>query len=437
MKAHTDPWAYTAEDLLKQYHPLNNSHDLNPLLDRIGDSRIVLLGGAFHGAHEFYTWRSAITKRLVAEKGFTLIAVEGEWPDCYRINRFIKGDDSEGDEARVVLSNFNRWPSWMWANWEMAAFVEWLRRYNSPLSIQKKIGLYGMDIYGIHEALESAIDMLKETDPENARNCKEALKTFVPYEEESADKSEIKFVSKSCEGHVFRLLKQITDKRKLYSNDPEAELHSSRIEALITHAETYYKTLMSSDRLESWNIRDKHMMDTLDALLDFHGRFSKLVIWGHSTHLEDGRATPMYRDGMINLGQLLKEKYSAQGVISVGMGSYRGTVAAAKDWGGPVEVTNVPPAKQDSVEDALHRESAENKLLILGNDLIRKHFGRILGQRAIGVVYDPLRDKASYIPTVLASAYDAYLYLDTVSALHPLGVTPDVHQIPETYPFAF
>ncbi|HEY8400122.1 MAG TPA: erythromycin esterase family protein, partial [Cytophagaceae bacterium] len=406
--------------------------------DRIGDARIVLLGEASHGTHEFYTWRTAITKRLISEKAFNIIAVEGDWPDCYRVNRFIKGNNDDGDEARQVLSNFRRWPTWMWGNWEMVALSEWLRDYNMDLPDQRKISFFGLDVYGLWETMHTIYEYLKVEDPKAAELCKRAISCFEPYEGEGIEYAKAnRIMSRKCENEVIRLLKEIKNKYVLYDNDPDAGLNAWQSAHVIANAERYYRTLMALDRADSWNLRDYHMAETLNKLLEHFGPASKIIVWEHNTHIGDARATPMYRDGMINVGQLVREQHSSKGVVAVGFGTYSGTVCAAREWGAPMEIMNVPPAKPNSVEEILHRESQQNKLLVFEDEIVRKHFDRILGHRAIGVVYNPNRERANYVPTILPSRYDAFIYLDQTKALHPLDLIPDVHQIPETYPFAF
>ena len=419
-------------------YPLHHKEDLKPLFDRIGDSRIVMLGEASHGTHEYYSWRAYISKKLIEEKGFSFIAVEGDWPDCYRLNRFIKGSEKAPEEAYHVLQGFNRWPTWMWANWEVVALVEWLKNHNAGLPANKKAGFYGLDVYSLWESMESIMRYLKKTDPAALKLAEKAYSCFEPYrtEEGTSYAKALQMVPELCENEVVDLLREIRQKLPQYNSDYENVFSAEQNALVAVNAEKYYRAMIQGGP-HSWNVRDRHMVDTLSRLLKFHGAHSKAVVWAHNTHIGDARATDMAVEGMYNLGELARIQHQEKGVVLVGFGSYLGTVMAGRNWGAPMQIMSMPEGKKGSWEYLLHQAGPENKLLMMddfaGNDrLMESPFGH----RAIGVVYHPLQEEyGNYVPTILPLRYDAFIYLDETRALHPLHIKPDGHQIPETYPF--
>ena len=424
---------------IKQWaYPLKSKADLQPLMDRIGDSRIVMLGEASHGTHEYYTWRSHISKKLIEEKGFNFIAVEGDWPDCYRVNRFAKGYDIVNKSAFEVLHEFNRWPTWMWANWEIVALADWLQKHNSGLPSNKKAGFYGLDVYSLWESMASIMRYLKKTDPSALKVAEEAFQCFEPYrkDEGQAYARASQFVPELCETEVVDLLKEIQKKLPTYNTDHE-NVFSAEQNALITvNAEKYYRAMIHGGP-HSWNVRDRHMADTMERLLKFHGNNSKVIVWEHNTHIGDARATDMAGDGMYNIGELARTEHHGKGVVLVGFGSYTGTVIAGKSWGAQMQSIQMPEARKGSWEYLLHTAGKENKLLIMedfsGNDWFMEYH---IGHRAIGVVYNPQYEQfGNYVPTILPLRYDAFIYLDETNALHPLHIQPDGRQMPETFPF--
>jgi erythromycin esterase-like protein len=410
--------------------------DLDQLMDRIGDAHYVLLGEASHGTHEYYTWRSQISKRLIMEKGFSFIAVEGDWPDCYQINRYIKGYSDAGANALEVMQNFNRWPTWMWANWEIVALTEWLRQHNKGLTYSKKVGFYGLDVYSLWESLDAMMNYLKKEDPQAARVVERAIQCFAPYGEEAQEYAiATKYFSQSCREELIQVLQEVRKKSLSYDHDPEASLNTEQNAIVALNAERYYQAMVSFGS-ESWNIRDTHMAETLDRLVKFHGEGTKAIVWEHNTHIGDARYTDMRHENMVNVGQLAREAYGAKDVVLVGFGSYEGTVIAADTWEAPMQRMQVPPAKPSSVEAILHNDGLGDQLLLLDEPEVRERFNRKLGHRAIGVVYHPERERfGNYVPTLLPSRYDAFIFLDKTQALHPLKMPASGHQTPETFPF--
>jgi erythromycin esterase len=428
---------YTNEDI-EQTYLLKDSRNLDPLMNRIGNASCVLLGEASHGTHEYYTWRTAITKRLILEKDFNFIAVEGDWPDCYELNRYIKGYDNQDKKPPELLHRFERWPTWMWANWEIAALITWLKDHNSNLLPDKKVGFYGLDVYSLWESMEAIVTYLEKTDPVAAAIAKRAIRCFEPYtEDELRYAREQDSLSDSCREPLIQLLTEIKRKAPNYDHDAEAALNAEQNAHIAVNAEEYYSKMMSFND-NTWNLRDTHMMETLSRLFKFYGSSAKAIVWAHNTHIGDARFTDMKKAGMINIGQLAREQKGDNNVVLVGFGSYIGTVIAGKQWDATMEMMPVPAARDGSIEEILHSESEENRLLIFDRNNHQERFTKPLSHRAIGVVYNPAQERyGNYVPTVLSSRYDAFLYIDKSFALHPLHFKPDGHKIPETYPFTY
>jgi erythromycin esterase-like protein len=432
---------------------LENSVNLDPLLEQIGKNNVqyVLLGEASHGTSEFYSWRSEITKRLIKEKGFSFIAVEGDWPDCYSVNRYIKGISDSGKSAYDVLYSFNRWPTWMWANREIINLVEWLREYNKKLSEEQRVGFYGLDVYSLWESMEAVIKYLRKIDPEAAKTAIEAYRCFEPYGKSVEDYARATtFVPESCEDEVIDMLIHLHSKSNQYKSNGlarrEAYFNAEQNAIVAKNAELYYRKMIQGGTA-TWNIRDTHMMDTLKRLMEFHGKQAKSIVWAHNTHIGDAKYTDMAEAKMLNIGQLVREHAGDEKAALVGFGTYQGTVIAAKEWGEKMERMHVPPAVDGSWDSMIHELSKGHNILLLFGDnteesvtrkvLAEEIRNKRLGQRAIGVVYNPEYEKyGNYVPTDLTRRYDAFLYIDNTHALHPLHM-PEIiedEDLPETFP---
>lgn len=419
--------------------PLSGLEDLDNLMDAIGDKRYALLGEASHGTHEYYTWRAEISKRLIQEKGFSFIAVEGDWPDCYRVNRYVKGYEDSGESAYDVLHAFNRWPTWMWANTEVVELVEWLRSYNEKLGDDEKIGFYGLDVYSLWDSLYAIIDYLEEHDPQAVQAAYNAFKCFEPYDEDVQEYARATaFVPTSCEDEVVKLLSEIRMNQQEYSNDgKEARFNAEQNAYVLKGAEEYYRTMVYGGA-DSWNLRDTHMTDTLDRLMKFHDSDAKGIVWAHNTHIGDARYTSMEDRGEYNIGQLVRGRHAKDGVQLVGFGSYEGAVIAGRAWDAPMEEMIVPPAVEGSIEDRLHQASAQDRMFIFSDSQqYSEEFLRPLGHRAIGVVYNPDFEYGNYVPSIVPKRYDAFLYIDRTHALSPIHMKPKPDKdLPETYPYS-
>jgi erythromycin esterase len=414
---------------------LRTAKDLDALLDDLEGRPVVMLGEASHGTHEFYTWRTAISKRLIEEQGYRFIAVEGDWPDCYKINRYVKGYNDGGENIREVLENFDRWPTWMWANWEVAALAEWLREYNRNLPADKKIGFYGLDVYSLWDSMREMIGYLEKEDPGAAQSVKKAIQCFEPYEGNEQLYARYSLTEHSCRDQVIAVLKEIRLKSQFLDGDREAGFSTEQNALIAVNAESYYRAMMSFDN-ESWNVRDRHMMETLDRLLKFHGANAKGIVWEHNTHIGDARATDMKRAGMVNIGQLAREQYGINKVYLAGFGTYEGSVIAGEEWGALMQEMEVPQAKEGSIEHILHSENGRDRYLLFNSEDREARYDTAISHRAIGVVYDPERERrGNYVPSVMAQRYDAFIFIDQTKALHPLHLKPHDKKMPETYPF--
>lgn len=416
---------------------LEEPDDLDELMEAIGDARYVLLGEASHGTHDYYTWRSHISKRLIEEKGFSFIAAEGDWPDCYRLNRYVKNYPDAGQSAYEVLHAFNRWPTWMWANWEVVALAEWLKQFNAGHQRPSKVGFYGLDVYSLWESLAAIIAYLDKKDPATKHTAMDALACFEPYSdgEGRAYARASMMVPHLCEDEVIDLLMQIRKNMPSYNTDHEAVMSAEQNAHVIVNAERYYRAMIRPGS-GSWNIRDHHMADTLYRLMDFYGPQAKGIVWEHNTHIGDARATDMAHQGLVNVGQLVREDRQAHGVYTVGFGSYKGTVVAGQEWGDVMRVMHVPEAMPDSWEHILHQLGASDRIVFMNAEMKSELEGLTFNHRAIGVVYHPRHEKpGNYVPSIITDRYDAFVYLDKTTALHPLHIIPDGFQIPETFPF--
>jgi erythromycin esterase-like protein len=426
--------ANLGQQVLTLSSPLEVSDDLDPLLERIGDARYVLLGEASHGTHDYYLWRARISRRLIAEKGFRFIAVEGDWPDCYRVNRYVHGELPD-QTAEEVLDQYNRWPTWMWANWEIVALAEWLRHHNAGKPEDEQVGFYGLDVYSLWESLYQVIGYLRQHYPDSVQAAYQAFRCFEPYAEDPQEYARATlFVPDACRQEVEDLLRTVREKAAATVDENPASLDAIMNAEAVKGAASYYRAMVGGGA-ESWNLRDRHMTDTLNRLMRFYGPDAKAILWEHNTHIGDARYTDMASQGMFNVGQIVRQEHEADGVVLAGFGSYQGTVVAGRSWDAPMEVMTVPPARAGSWENALHQMDAQDRLLLFHPPV---NAGSALavprGQRAIGVVYHPEFEFGNYVPTVLPLRYDAFMYLDQTEALHPLHIEPRVGP-PELYPW--
>ncbi len=409
--------------------PYAGAQDNQTLIELASQAKYVLLGEASHGTSEFYTVRAELSKRLIADHGFRFIAVEGDWPSCYRLNRYVKGYADAGSNAREALRDFARWPTWMWANREIMELAEWLKEYNAGKPQQEKAGFYGIDVYSLWESMHEILDYLGKRDGSDLEAAKRAFECFEPFggDEQRYGVSAAWF-GEGCEDDVVELLRRLQDRWKEDGAEDRENALSAELNAMaVKGAEDYYRTMVRHDA-ESWNVRDRHMVAALEKLMEYHGEGTRAVVWEHNTHIGDARATDMAQDGMINVGQLLREKHR-EDVYAVGFGTYQGTVIAARAWGDPLRAMKVPPAVPGSWEERLHAVGGgADLLLFVGGEPELEDV--VVGHRAIGVVYHPERERGNYVPSRISRRYDAFIHIDQTKALSPL----EAEQLAEALP---
>jgi erythromycin esterase-like protein len=405
-----------------------------------------LLGEATHGTHEFYRERAEITKRLIKEKGFTAVAVEADWPDAFRVNRYVRGlsDDKNANEA---LGGFKRFPTWMWRNTVVIDFIEWLREYNASLPrTAPKVGFYGLDLYSLYTSIEAVLGYLSKIDPEAAKRARYRYSCFEHFGEDTqAYGYATSFgLSSSCEREVIEQLIELRRRAADYANRDgrvarDEFFFAEQNARLVHNAEKYYRTMFRG-RVESWNLRDRHMAETLEALLTHlavQGENAKVAVWEHNSHLGDARATYMADYGELNVGQLVRQRYGGDAIL-IGFTTYKGTVTAASEWDGPAERKRVRPALAESYETLFHESVGSNFLLtIRTNDAGAKAVRQPRLERAIGVIYLPQTERQShYFDARLAEQFDAVIHFDETQALEPLErhALWETGEPPETFP---
>jgi erythromycin esterase-like protein/predicted phosphoribosyltransferase len=430
-------------------YPLAGSaRDYDPLIGRIGEARFALLGEASHGTHEFYCERAEITKRLIAEKHFAAVAVEADWPDAYRLNRYVRGANDDVD-AVEALADFRRFPTWMWRNIVVVEFIEWLRAYNDALPAgAEKVGFYGLDLYSLHASMKAVLRYLEKVDPEATNRARERYACFDHVGEDTQAYGLMTRLnlSKSCEeevvGQLLELQRRAADHMRRDGRLIDDELFYAEQNArLVRNAEAYYRAVFLEE-VSSWNLRDRHMAETLDALVSHLGRKgdrAKIAVWEHNSHLGDARATEMGQRGELNVGQLTREKYADEAVL-IGFTTHHGTVTAASDWGKSAERKRVRPALAGSYEALFHAAGRDRFLLVLNDsEMIAQQLRNPRLERAIGVIYRPETERQShYFRARLPDQFDAVLHFDETRAVKPLESTAEweTGELPETFPFA-
>lgn len=431
-------------------HPLTGAaQDYDPLMEQIGDARFVLIGEASHGTHDFYQQRAEITKRLIQEKSFTAVAVEADWPDAYRINRYVRGMSNDPTPAEA-LGGFQNFPSWMWRNTDVLNFVNWLRQYNDALPQDAtKVGFYGLDLYSLNASIDAVLKYLEQVDPEAAKRARYRYSCFENFGEDTQSYGYAASfgLTESCQKEAINQLLELQRQTAEYGKrDSEAAqdefFYAEQNARLVKNAEEYYRSMFRG-RISSWNLRDRHMAETLDQLVehfDQQGKQTKVVVWEHNSHLGDARATDMGAAGELNVGQLVRQRYEKDAVL-IGFSTYTGTVTAASDWGGPTQLKRVRPALPESYEALFHETGLSRFLLNL-----RKDDQAVQGlrsqrlERAIGVIYLPQSERIShYFYARLPEQFDAVIHIDDTRAVEPLdrSIYWEGGEVPETYPSSF
>jgi erythromycin esterase-like protein len=422
--------------------------DYDALLDLIGDAHFVLIGEASHGTHEFYRRRAELTQRLIRERGFQAVAIEGDWPDAYRVNRFVRGLGQDL-EAIDALADFRRFPAWMWRNADVLDFVGWLREHNARIGdADDRVGFYGLDLYSLHTSMQAVLGYLDVHDPAAAERARERYACFDQYGDDPQTYGLVAGLgmSSTCEDDVVRQLVDLQRHRSKYlerdgfvAADEVFQVEQNAV--VVRNAEEYYRTMLRS-RVASWNLRDAHMADTLDALALHLGggpgaSRARLVVWAHNSHIGDARATEMGSAGELTLGQLTRLRHPDDTVL-IGFTTFEGTVTAASDWGEPAERKQVRPGLPSSYERLLHEVGVPELVLIPRE--VRGRAGLLAEprlERAIGVIYRPDTERMShYFHTRLPDQFDALVHLDVTRAVEPLERSSlwATDEAPETYP---
>jgi erythromycin esterase-like protein len=422
-----------------------DAEGFGPLLDMIGDAEVVLIGEASHGTEEFYRTRAELTRALITRKGFNVVAVEADWPDAYRVNRWVRHrpDDHSAEEA---LSAFTRFPRWMWRNTVVMEFIEWLRDHNAPLDDSARIGFYGLDLYSLHKSIEGVLSYLDKVDPAAAARARYRYACFEHYgEDPQAYGYATTFdLSKSCEDAVVAQLVELQRRAADYATRDgriaaDDYFFAEQNARLVQNAELYYRSMFSG-RTSSWNLRDTHMQQTLEALIEHTtktARSTRAIVWAHNSHLGDARATDMAGIGQINLGHLARERFGGRARL-IGFTTHTGTVTAASDWGEPAHRMRVRPSLPGSVERLFHDVGLRKFALLLHAPEVRAALQSPRLERAIGVIYRPDTERVShYFRARLSEQFDAVLHIDETHAVRPLERwSRDELDLPETYPTA-
>jgi protein-L-isoaspartate(D-aspartate) O-methyltransferase len=411
------------------------SADLEPLLRRIGDARVVLLGEATHGSSEFYRMRGRISRELIGRKGFSFVAIEGDWPDAARVDHYVRHAEYSPSEWTA----FARFPAWMWRNEEVRDFVDWLRERNAGVELAKRVAFHGLDLYSLYNSIRSVLKYLDDVDPKAAQVARQRYGCLTPWQSDPATYGQAALTGgyETCEREVVTMLRDLMQKRQAYAEHDGARfLDAVQNARLVANAERYYRIMYYGSRA-SWNLRDGHMFQTLKTLLDFHGPASKALVWAHNSHVGDSAATEMSSRGEYNIGHLCRNEFGGA-AYSIGFGTNSGTVAAATEWDGPMEVKNVRPALPGSYERLYHEAGVARFTLPLREAMpgdLARGLAKARLERAIGVIYRPETELEShYFQAVLPRQFDEYVWFDETNAVTPLD-TKKVEGLPDTYPF--
>ncbi|OGB84751.1 hypothetical protein A3F66_01160 [candidate division TM6 bacterium RIFCSPHIGHO2_12_FULL_32_22] len=421
---------------------LSEKYKLEKLLNYIKDEEIIMMGEATHGTYEFYKARAELTQRLIEEKKVTAVAVEGDWPSIYRVNKFVQGRSSD-DTPFTSLAGIEQFPLWMWRNKTFLEFIIWLKEYNSYLEEKDRIRIYGLDLYSLHSSSKSVIEYLEKVDPKEAKLAKQRYNCFEKFgfDMQNYGYLTVQGLTQNCKKEVLEQLLQLQQNSYSYLKQDgfikQEELFCAQQNAeVVKDAENYYQSIFFANSNISWNIRDTHMLNTLKAIYEHQndqGKNAKIVVWAHNSHIGDSRATQFAQQGQVNIGQLARQNFSKENVFLLGFSTYNGTVSAASDWGAPVERKNVRAALEESYESYFHTFD-HSDLLIFSDKLDIKP----MLQRAIGVIYRPETERWShYFMADLKNQFNAMIHYDNTMAVEPLEKSAEWErgEMPETYPF--
>jgi protein-L-isoaspartate(D-aspartate) O-methyltransferase len=425
------------EQILDACEPFESIEQANlePLLERIGDARVVLLGEASHGTSEFYRMRERITRELISRKGFNFVGIEGDWPDAARIDHYVRHFEYPASEWTA----FARFPTWMWRNNEVRQFIDWLREFNSGRELPKRVAFHGLDLYSLYNSIRAILEYLDEVDPQTAEIARQRYGCLGPWQSDPAAYGQAALNDRyhSCEEAVTRMLKDLlTKEAKFAEHDGERFMDAVQNARLVANAEQYYRIMYYGSRA-SWNLRDSHMFETLMTQLEFYGEDSKAIVWAHNSHVGNAAATEMSARGETNIGELCRKEFG-DSVYSIGFGTHTGTVAAASNWDAPMEIKRVVPSMPGSYERLFHESGCPRFLLglkALGESELGLALSEPLLERAIGVIYRPESERAShYFYATLPQQFDEYIWMDETEAVTAFE-TAELAGLPDTYPF--
>ena len=407
--------------------PLRDARDLAPLLEAAADARLVLLGEASHGTHEFYAWRDRMTRRLVAEQGFSMLAIEGEWVSLLPLDRYVRHAPDAPASARAALQAIDRWPRWVWANREFESLAEWLRGFNADRPPARRVGVHGIDLYAIWESLDAVQAFYASHLVGAAPRTEQRYRLLRQFRERDRAYAEfVRTTGRSAETAVAEVANELDALyRRARAADRDVLFEVLQHARVVQSGERYLRLLPSAGPY-SWNARAEHLARSVDHLLAHHGDHSRAIVWAHNTHVGDARATDMRRTGEVNLGQLVRQRYGRDAVFVLGFGGAHGSVFAAHRWDGPGEVMQLSAPRPDSVEAALLAAGSGDRLLLFDPDSpATRSLLRALPHRAVGVVYDAAHDGVKhYMRSCLPQRYDAFAFLPATRALEPLQALP-------------
>ncbi|MEN8213984.1 MAG: erythromycin esterase family protein [Pseudomonadota bacterium] len=399
------------------------SANLDGLLERIGDSQVVLLGEATHGSHEFYQMRARITRELIEKRGFNIIAVEADWPDASRVDHFVRGFNRKPMFKKRPFAGF---PRWMWANHPVLTFTHWLKDYNQRFaSAEDAVGFYGLDLYNMFGSIEVVLDYLQDVDPKAAESARWRYGCLLPWIDDPSLYSRVSGsgVSRTCEFEVYAVYRDLLKRRELYQQLDKQRFFGAEQNARLARSGEHFFRTMYDDKRDAWNQRDQNMFVTLQSIMKYRGHSSKAVVWAHNSHIGDARATDMGAQGKYNLGQLVRETFGEKSYL-IGFGTDHGTVAAASEWGAPMQVMQIQPSHEDSYERLFHDAKTDNFLLPLRHPVQEITRNKLLAERlerAIGTMYDPKTElKKHYFHASLPRQFDEYIWFDETRAVRPL-----------------
>jgi len=403
---------------------LTSFSDLDAIIEAAGDRKLALLGEASHGTHEYYAWRDSISRRLITEKGFSFIAVEGDWASLYELNRYVKNMPGAAASAKDVLLGLDRWPLWMWGNHEVVELAEWLREHNEGLPFEEKVGFYGMDVYDEWRSKSALLNMLEELNPALHKQVHALYACFRPFGGDSwAYARSVQRGMQSCESEFSQAVQLIqeTYPDNETINDYE-KFYLLQNALVVKHAEKFYRKAVASQDASSWNSRVNYMNLTVNRLLELYGPDSKGIVWAHNTHVGDARFTEMRQFGQVNIGQLAREQHGPENVFIVGFSTYRGNVLAGSGWASEMQNMRVPRARSNSIEYKFNKSGLEQFVLVFTDEDRRNEaFVEPFGNRAIGVVYNPALDhQQNYVLSIVPLRYDAMIFFRETRALSPL-----------------